>query len=31
MWATWMLPETWFWLGNEGRELINLWRLWDFW
>jgi len=31
MWATWMLPESWFWLGNEGRELINLWRLWDFW
>ncbi len=30
MWATGMLPETWFWLGNEGRELINLWRLWDF-
>jgi len=31
MWATGMLPDTWFWLGNEGRELINLWRLWDFW
>ncbi len=23
------LPESWFWLGNEGRELINLGRLWD--
>ncbi len=31
MWATWMLPDTWFWLGNEGRELVNLWRVWDFW
>ncbi len=30
MWATWMLPNTWFWLGNEWRELINLGRLWDF-
>ncbi|MDD3645781.1 MAG: cbb3-type cytochrome c oxidase subunit I [Candidatus Gracilibacteria bacterium] len=28
--ATGMLPESWFWLGNEGRELINLGRLWDF-
>jgi len=24
-----MLPELWFWLGNEWRELVNLWRLWD--
>ena len=30
MWPTGMLPKTWFWLGNEWRELINLWRLWDF-
>ncbi len=31
IWAgtTGKLPETWFWLGNEGRELINLGRLWD--
>ena len=29
MWAMGMLPESWFWLGNEWRELINLWRLWD--
>ncbi len=27
--ATGQLRETWFWLGNEGRELINLGRLWD--
>ncbi len=24
----WM-RETWFWLGNEGRELLNLGRIWD--
>ncbi len=24
-----MLRETWFWLGNEGRELLNLGRVWD--
>ena len=29
MGAMWMLPESWFWLGNEWRELINLWRFWD--
>jgi len=29
MGAMWMLPESWFWLGNEWRELINLWRAWD--
>jgi len=29
MGATGQLRETWFWLGNEGRELINLGRLWD--
>jgi len=23
------LRETWFWLGNEGRELLNLGRVWD--
>lgn len=23
------MRETWFWLGNEGRELLNLGRLWD--
>ncbi len=28
--ATGKLPDYWFWLGNEGRELINIWRLWDF-
>ncbi len=27
--ATGQLRETWFWLGNEGRELINLGRVWD--
>lgn len=27
--ATGHLRETWFWLGNEGRELINLARVWD--
>ncbi|MCD6179221.1 MAG: cbb3-type cytochrome c oxidase subunit I [Bacteroidales bacterium] len=30
MGATGQLRETWFWLGNEGRELLNLGRLWDF-
>lgn len=29
MGATGKMRETWFWLGNEGRELINLGRLWD--
>ena len=31
IWAgtTGRLPESWFWLGNEGRELINLGRMWD--
>lgn len=29
MGATGQLRETWFWLGNEGRELINLGRAWD--
>jgi nitric oxide reductase subunit B len=29
MGATGQMRETWFWLGNEGRELINLGRLWD--
>ena len=29
MGATGQLRETWFWLGNEGRELINLGRVWD--
>ena len=23
------LRESWFWLGNEGRELLNLARVWD--
>ncbi len=27
--ATGQLRETWFWLGNEGRELLNLGRVWD--
>ncbi len=27
--ATGHLRETWFWFGNEGRELINLGRFWD--
>lgn len=27
--ATGHMRETWFWLGNEGRELLNLGRLWD--
>ena len=29
MGATGNMRDTWFWLGNEGRELINLGRLWD--
>jgi len=29
MGATGHMRETWFWLGNEGRELINLGRVWD--
>jgi nitric oxide reductase subunit B len=29
MGATGQMRETWFWLGNEGRELLNLGRLWD--
>jgi len=29
MGATGMMRETWFWLGNEGRELLNLGRVWD--
>ncbi len=29
MGATGQMRDTWFWLGNEGRELINLGRLWD--
>jgi nitric oxide reductase subunit B len=29
MGATGQLRETWFWLGNEGRELLNLGRVWD--
>lgn len=29
MGATGKMRETWFWLGNEGRELINLARVWD--
>ena len=29
MGATGHLRGSWFWLGNEGRELINLGRLWD--
>ncbi len=27
--ATGQLRDTWFWLGNEGRELLNLGRVWD--
>jgi len=27
--ATGQLRESWFWLGNEGRELLNLGRVWD--
>ena len=29
MGATGHMRETWFWFGNEGRELINLGRIWD--
>lgn len=29
MGATGHMREVWFWLGNEGRELINLGRVWD--
>ncbi len=29
MGATGQLRETWFWFGNEGRELLNLGRVWD--
>ena len=29
MGATGQLRNTWFWLGNEGRELLNLGRVWD--
>jgi len=29
MGATGHMRETWFWFGNEGRELINLGRVWD--
>lgn len=29
MGATGQMREMWFWLGNEGRELINLGRVWD--
>ncbi len=29
MGATGQMRETWFWLGNEGRELLNLGRIWD--
>jgi nitric oxide reductase subunit B len=29
MGATGQMRDTWFWLGNEGRELLNLGRLWD--
>ena len=29
MGATGHMRENWFWLGNEGRELINLGRVWD--
>jgi len=29
MGATGQMRDTWFWLGNEGRELVNLGRLWD--
>ena len=29
MGATGAMRDTWFWLGNEGRELLNLGRVWD--
>jgi len=29
MGATGQMRDTWFWLGNEGRELLNLGRIWD--
>lgn len=29
MGATGQMRDTWFWLGNEGRELLNLGRVWD--
>ncbi|GET29385.1 cbb3-type cytochrome c oxidase subunit I [Prolixibacter sp. SD074] len=29
MGATGQMRDSWFWLGNEGRELINLARVWD--
>jgi nitric oxide reductase subunit B len=29
MGATGNMRDTWFWLGNEGRELLNLGRVWD--
>ena len=29
MGATGQMRDAWFWLGNEGRELVNLGRLWD--
>lgn len=29
MGATGHMREVWFWLGNEGRELLNLGRVWD--
>jgi len=29
MGATGQMRNTWFWLGNEGRELLNLGRVWD--
>jgi nitric oxide reductase subunit B len=29
MGATGQMREVWFWLGNEGRELLNLGRIWD--
>ncbi|RKZ17041.1 nitric oxide reductase, partial [bacterium] len=29
MGATGNIREVWFWLGNEGRELLNLGRVWD--
>ena len=29
MGATGQMRDSWFWLGNEGRELLNLGRVWD--